>query len=1481
MDQYYIEEGYYDAGYFVYTAVAAAAVSSTVTVSATTAKSVSVSQSMAVAVSLACTISHIEGADLVAFSNALVTTSGDRIRGISSTLSSVGSLSCNATLIPASNEAAADLSVSISMTITVGKILSAESLLSVVFTQVSTPDYFRNFASTLQSNITQEAAVRRIRDNNITASAVFSVATDATRTRNLSSDDAAEFSFTANTVLARSRDYASSQSAAFSLAAAIDNRTRDQSSSLASQFAVTAIISHIEGADLVAFTNAAVTTTATRIKQFSSSITAESSIIAGVTRNPGIIQNLSSQFTQSASAVSIPRVIVSLSSAFTFFTDYDKLVAGPVAVSGGSYDTAVINTSTTKFGAGSLGWTLDADVFPTSDVFWTGTEFVTANTSYKWTSSNGTSWTRTAITGAKIPLNYANGYFFNSNQYSTDLNTWSTISYATPNIGFISSIGYAGGIYYIFGSYTRSSRYEGLIITSSTLAGTWTATGQWDGGPTSTGYPVSLLNFKQASDHIAVVVTGITGRGTYAYYFAGSNTNLNPGLPTLSINTNNFVYEGFNDIAAKSSTQYLVSVRDTQNPRRDGIVYKNGASGGAFVFGTTGGSDQQIKYVINDIFYINSTWLVYTSGGVFKSTATVPTSFSDFTLTSDQSLGTLAYGASKYVSSRFYSSDATTWTPNVPGNTTGYQGSLEYSQGDGSDLGNFSTIDFWAYVPDVISIGQWPLRIVSVSNQTNFLQFELYKTSGAASFIRLERVTGDVNDDQTHFVSSGDASQGWHHIRISASGSNLAVYYDGVRKIYRTDFSGTFAGKVKLQSSQLLIDDFLISDTLITNPSVASFTVPTIRSAKDAGTDLLLRFDTDFSNLADLAPVIPRASISAVSSVSATAKKTAGAACSLSSEFTQTSEATVLVLFEAALASEASTSATVLRIKSSGVTLDSAFTHTANTDLSRIRTTSSVQSSAFTQSTEAVKTADIVLALNSQATFTATISHIEGADLVAFSNAALTANNERTRSGSGTFAVAATQTTQAQKTVDAISNQSSSISQTASVVVVRDAVSNVNSSTSLTASASRTRDLISSQSSEFAQTTAAARIRGITSSLTAQASQSTIGNATKSAVIVTQAIAIELAAVIKVANADQNNLALITVLGVNTRVVYSASKALTTTATVVGNAKKNVVTASSLNVIASQTAIMDNRTRSQTANVAAVSSIAVTASKFSGPLAFFTSAVTHTIDYTRIRDLDSSFYSVIDQSVQGRVTRTTSASLSTVSTFTATISHIEGADLVANNFATLTAIVDAGKFANADLVSQVTQSVSITRTRSVISSQASAFTQSATADNRTRNQTAALSTAATLTCTISHIEGADLVAFSASAVTTSATKITRTSVNATSAFNLTATVDKFRRFNANLAASTSLSANGLKLVTTQATLQAQTTILANATKVVQMQAVIASAMTFVITVTEINAEMLTQFIYTIPAEDWAYTISQESREVVLEQETRLYTIRSS
>lgn len=1604
-DLYYIEEGYYEAGYFVYTADAAAAVSSSATISVSAVATIESSQALSVTASFTCTISHIHGADLVALSDAAVTTIVDRIRPGAGNISSTATLSADgaktlsgASAVTGSASVSAivgkiidvndaypytwdDLSswenfvtnewrpsgiivvsefiLSGELTEIVGEVVeaygtwSSESSLSTTvnrfvgvsssqsseFAQSAQAFRVAGLSSTLSAEFTQTgtishiegadlfalsdaaltAAVDRIRDNNIDASAAFSVATDVIRIQQGAGDDFAEFSFTANT--ARSRDFASSQEAAFSLTAdvseivqlestltsnstvetavgkildasstqnaevsviaAIDG-TLEGASELSSQFTITATISHIEGADLVAFTEAAVSVDGERIRFGTIELTTASALSADVEQFKGIIELIASAGTLTATATKTAAITRTLSSAASVFANFDKLFAAPVQFSGGSYDTAVINTSTKKFGAGSLGWTSDSDVFPSSAVFWTGTEFVTANASFKWTSSDGETWTRTAITGGLVPSNFANGYFFNGQQYSTDLNTWTTITATASTLGggasFIGTVYWAGDRYYVMVGYSASFNYRMGYLRSTTLNGTWTGSETDNLGSNSDSRNLPQVEeFVQGSNFFTTISKPGSGNANplIIRHFSGTTvTSLASTAPLVVINTNNFQYESNIAVGVKSTTQFLYASTDTQNPNRSALTYKNGASTGSFGFGSS-----STFYKISSISYENSTWFVATSNGLYRSTATVPTSFSDFTLVSDTAVGRVRFASSKYfIGSTNYSNDSITWINEVPDNTSGYTGSLEYSQGDGSDLGNFSTVDFWAYIPNSLLSLPPVIRFVSQTNRNNLFQLRLLRTEGGTLGIFVDRITGSDTTSNSYNVFSISTTTDWHHFRISVSGSSLAVYYDGERKIYQTDFLGTFAGRAILYSNgSLLLDEVLVSDTLYTNPTVTSFSVPTTRWVRDSNTDLLLRFDTDFSNEADLAPVIPRATISAAFSQTTTPVKTAIFASSLTSQFEQTVEGTVFVLFEADLSSEFTQTAESIKYRPFDSALSSEFTQTS--DANKTAELSSAQASEFTSSTEAVKTTDIVLALDSQATLTGTISHIEGADLVALSDAALTSTGNITRQLASAQASEFSVTADNSRTRLFDSTQNSEFALIGTASVFTDFNSDQASEFSLTADNDRIRLFASQQASEFTLTADNSRTRTVNGNFVVEASQTAAANAVKNAVIVTEAIAINLVAVVKIAVLDAIGFTAFTDLTVNTRVVYSAGSTVTVNAVATPLVRKTATASSALTSSFAQDTFVEPRVRDQSADLTSAIELTASVDKFSGTALLANIVAELAAVNDRFRSFDSALASTVEQTAQVAVTRTTSAALASEFAFTATISHIEGADIIAEGFATLTANVEAGKFGASTQSAAFAQSASAVKTTDVISSQSVVANFAGSIDDRVRDQNAAMSSAFTVACTISHIEGAEIVAENFATLVAEGDIIAVFEMSATSAVNFTATVDKFRAFNANLAASTSLIANGSRIRLGLGTLQAQATIQANAGNLLLASASITSAMTFVAAVREIDLDSINQVVYIIPREVWTYTIAEEIWTRTIPAETRIYTIK--
>lgn len=1085
-------------------------------------------------------------------------------------------------------------STSVSTVITANVIRSGQLNITATFTQTATISHIEGAELFAFSNAQLEAAVRRIRDNNITASAAFSVAVDFVRTRTTSSDQADLFTFSA--INARSRDFDSAQSAAFSLAATIDNRTRDQSSALASQFAFTATISHIEGADLSAFSNASLTATPDKIKSIS--------------------VTLSSSATQSASAQRLRGGVVNLSSSSSVF-------ARPKF--GVTWIDAVGQDVPNSASSGTIGASIDNSEFKF------GTGSLKLESSFNLAGIVAT----TNANDLSIPA------FDNNTTSNFSISFW------------VKGSGGGGTVYHL--------------------------------GNESLNLKVSVAN-----NSVGLEYTPLSGQT--ANYF--------------TVGTNNLTIQNWNFIEV------------------------------AGVYNSSGGGRRILDIYVNGV-------------GQGVSVASDPN---------------------------------------------------------------------YAKLQNGLAVGNLGAMICSVATRIFYIDDFQYRVGTSA-------VIGSLPTSQ-------------------AQGSGPSTTKTLL------NLNGTF-------------DD---TNYVITH-----------------------------SGLADL---------DAISTVTANVERVR------------------FVFGEAALASSSSCSATILRIKSSGVALDSAFTQATNTDLSRTRGLTTNQNAVFTQSSQAVKTTNIVLDLNSQSAFTATISHIHGADLTAFSNVTVSTTAVVTRSASSTQSSEFTSSADNSRTRSTASNVSSEFTQASSAIKTATAAAQITSQVSVSTIGTRVRFAATDIVSASSLSASVQRIKVASAALTsvfrteqlyfesdyfANGYFEEVGiRAVKTARIelVLQGFAFELVDGKKTAIADPLYLYIFSDFTSRPTARSSAGSGLQSVATVSANTRKSAVANAALTSAFSVSATIDNRTRSQTSNLASAFSVTAAVNEFQGLAVLMSSQFTQTANNTRTRAFDSALNSAATQSVTGLVTRTFSSSLSSTSTFSATISHIHGADLTAFSNASLSVNAFVGKVAEAALASAFIQSASGARTRDLSSSQSSAFAQSATIDNRTRDQSASLASAFAVTCTISHIEGANLVAFSASTVTTQATKTTTTSLTATSASNFTATADKFRAFSANLALSTSLSANALKLVNTQATLQAQAVILANAGKITQGLITIASAMTFVAQIREIDADSLTQFVYTIPAENWLYTIpdeipvydeilyvipnenwiytiSEETREVVLEQETRIYNIRST
>jgi hypothetical protein len=150
----------------------------------------------------------------------------------------------------------------------VGQTVEAEAVFSTQFSQVTLAGKSVEIILALSSEFTQttvgsrskdidlfafsEAAiaiqVNIIRDNNASLTAVFDIATDGRRFRDVAAAEDSQFDFDA--IIERSRAFNIETQAAFSISADND-KIKDAESSIQSTASLTAIISHIEGADIV------------------------------------------------------------------------------------------------------------------------------------------------------------------------------------------------------------------------------------------------------------------------------------------------------------------------------------------------------------------------------------------------------------------------------------------------------------------------------------------------------------------------------------------------------------------------------------------------------------------------------------------------------------------------------------------------------------------------------------------------------------------------------------------------------------------------------------------------------------------------------------------------------------------------------------------------------------------------------------------------------------------------------------------------------------------------------------------------------------------------------------------------------------------------------------------------------------------------------------------------------------------------------
>ena len=524
------------------------------------------------------------------------------------------------------------------------------------------------------------------------------------------------------------------------------------------------------------------------------------------------------------------------------------------------------------------------------------------------------------------------------------------------------------------------------------------------------------------------------------------------------------------------------------------------------------------------------------------------------------------------------------------------------------------------------------------------------------------------------------------------------------------------------------------------------------------------------------------------------------ASASLASSFSLLANAIEPKLASASLTTNANIAVTAAKNVGVVSNLQSSVNLTADAD--RTVDISQTLSSEFLATTLAVKTVDITEQLASSADLFCIISHIEGADMVAFSASTLAVDADVTKSAVATMAASATQTASAQRFRDIAVNEQTAFS--IDVQAVKDVSLQLTlvSEATLTAAAVQQFNITESYSSEFALD-----------------------------------YSIEL---IKQGQSQQSSDFDISI---NSDVIVDIDSTMTASVAMLAEVQRLVGISSEQDSDFNQTA-----------------------------------------DVERIRDTSSPQNSEFNQSTAVSVTTFNVINLGVVSELSCLISHIEGADLVAFANSTLTVDADAGKFAQSEMSSSASLDITISK---IISGESNQLSESQLSIDYLRIRSGASDldvdaetavnvqvirsavsdqTADTaLSCLISHIEGADLVAFTSSSCTATATLFRGLASIQTSAFTQSTLAARTRNVQSQQTAQFAIITLGNVAKLASASLNtnfAQTTAIS---KILNAQANISSALNFQVAVREIDFDTILQYIYVIPLDIREYSIKEETR----------------
>lgn len=1005
-DILYIEDDYFTPdGYYTYTALAVSSQSSAFTLSAT--------------------ISHIEGADIVANNFASVSATANIINGVNSSLSSSvtqtttanriresltpyaytwadvvewdrfpgGSWLYNGTYVVANISLSADLteivgqvveasgswSSAFTQTTSNDKLVSGDSTQSSAFTQSSQINYLAEGASTQSSQFTQTATGLRVIDFAVALSGAFSPVMDVSAIRNSFAVLDSQTSMSVDAVANRATSIALTSAINQSLSG---DRFRDYASSQLAEFTQSS--------------QAVKTASASSAQSCAFTLTAQATEI----QDGASIQ--AGTFSLSAIASRPTRLPLVTTTTTPRYTDIG------------------FSTSTKKFGSASFYATSTngtAEIRPRSNAVWDGTNFKTFADGYTWTSSDGITWSR-ATNNLSIGNFYPTVKYLNSNwifvsggliYYSNNGTTWST---QNPGVGggyTFENINYYSGYFYISGGAIGSGRF--VIYRSTTITGTYSLAYQ-------TG---AITDYNKSSDIIlngsglAVAYSRYNGSSYSNYLVYGSATTWTLG--TIETGATNSV-----NLLAHDGTTYAVSFS------AESTTIKKSTNGSSW-----SNSSASVNLTPKDIAYKNSKWIVTTRNTIYAGTTidnVASVLSNNFVSDFYDNVSAIEFGASKWLyiknGSALYSTNTISWIEDDIEDVVNMPGYVDISLGDNTDYSQFGTMDFWINNP-----GSGYSRILSKFNPNGANGYFAVLNSNTFEFSIINGLS-----------LFGSVSTGWNHIRISSSSGTMSLYINGTRAATGSGSLTSTTGQLRFfgqpSTGTVYIDEFLITDEVLTSPSATTITTPTGEFANTATTDLLLHFNGNFEDSSEIPKVLTlSAALSSTATQTASAVIQAQASADISTSASQSASAVRLRDVAATLASEFALAVSGEELAEEGTaTLSSEFTQSA--DANRIRNVSAELASAFTQSAQVLRIQQGAISTDAVFSELAAVAKIGDFLITLESQAQLTADANRTR------AVAATLTAQSSLSADVVvvkeyaSAQTSTATQTVQALRIQD-----------------------------------------------------------------------------------------------------------------------------------------------------------------------------------------------------------------------------------------------------------------------------------------------------------------------------------------------------------------------------------------------------------------------------------------------------------